>query len=518
MIPPPPPICRWLLSCSSLSPSETRAAADGQDLNNFNFKGKWPGQDKIKKVSIYVFKGLKDYATLEAKQDYAENELTANVANRTLVVKPQKAFRVTSGKKTIYVMLNPTPETDILLPSNLNSTSLALFRGKYESAEFSPTNSANGSVADKLAHVEDGKDVIVMTASAKTLNMKDNVSETDALQGRRNYQKIEFRRAVARVLVTTSKDSYTLAAMDPATGKEAQNFLTISDLHYVVGQGEKKLYLNEKTSTDGTAAYTSPVFSQVPTNIQYGTPDYTTEYQRIGQYYDYSGLLKNQADNTSTVKGFTVKRRTPYSTNVGKEYELVEADLKANLRGEFVLPTLHKYSNNDVLSGYRKGNTAYVMVRARITPPKYIDNNGKVSTATLSPNTDLYYGQTTGYFYVNPDHVTNPMTRDIPSQKAYKYTKGIALYFSWLNPDVVNTPVNSPVVRNNLYHIQITGIEALGSNWNPLVPEGVYNPNTFPKDNPLKPQEPRFAPHEPLNVYTPLPQPKVAHSLKATFG
>lgn len=315
-----------------------------------------------------MFKGLKDYATLEAKQDYAENELTANVSNRTLVVKPQKAFRVTSGKKTIYVVINATPETNILLPSNLNSTSLALFKGKYESAEFSPTNTTNGSIADKLAHVEDGKNVIVMTASGKTLDVKDNVSETDAMQGRRNHQKIEFRRAVAHVLVTTSKDSYTLAAMDPATGKEAQNFLTISDLHYVVGQGEKKLYLNEKTSTDGTAAYTSPVFSQVPTNTQYGTPDYTTEYQRIGQYYDYSGLLKNQVDNTSIVKGFTVKRRTPYSTNVGKEYELVEADLKADLRGEFLLPTLHKYSDNDALSGYRKGNTAYVMVRARITP------------------------------------------------------------------------------------------------------------------------------------------------------
>ena len=234
----------------------------------------------------------------------------------------------------------------------------------------------------------------------------------------------------------------------------------------------------------------------------------TPQYANFSDYYDYSGLFKNQASNTSTIKGFTVKQRTAFSTNPSTEYELVKADLQSDLRGQFVLPTLHKFSNSDALSSYRKGNTAYVMVRARITPQKYIDNNGKVSTTPLSPNTDLYYGQTTGYFYVNRAHVTDATKRGIPGQKAYKYAKGIVLYFSWLNPDEVNTPKNSPVVRNNLYHIHITGVEALGSNWNPLVPKGVNNPDPFLKDNPLEPETPRLAPHEPLNVYTPLPQPK----------
>lgn len=495
---------------ASLASSDTRAAADGQDLNspNFNNKGKWPGQDKIKKITVYVFKGDRDYATLEAKQDFPEYELTPDVVNGKLMVKPSKGIHVTSGKKTIFVVLNPTPETDLLLPSNLKTTSLALFKGKYESAELTLTNSAEGSVADKLAQVEADKDVIVMTGNEETLYVRDDITEEEAIGGTENFKRMEFSRAVARVVVTTSQDSYTLAAMNPSTGKEAANFLTISDLHYVVGQGENKFYFAEKRSSDGTAAYTSPAFSQVPTNTGYGTPDYITEYQQIGQHYDYSGLLKNQANNTSTVKGFTVKQRTAFSTNPSTEYELVKADLQSDLRGQFVLPTLHKFSNSEALSGYRKGNTAYVMVRARITPQKYIDNNGKVSTASLSPNTDLYYGLTTGYFYVNPAHVTNPMTRGIAGQKAYKYTKGIALYFSWLNPDEVNTPINSPVVRNNLYHIHITGVEALGSNWNPLVPKGVNNPDPFPKDNPLEPETPRLAPHEPLNVYTPLPQPK----------
>ena len=81
---------------SSLSSSDTRAAAHGQDLNNpsFNNKGKWPGQDKIKKITIYVFKGDKNYATLEAKQDFAENELTPDV-----VVTPSLLWILPQGRK-----------------------------------------------------------------------------------------------------------------------------------------------------------------------------------------------------------------------------------------------------------------------------------------------------------------------------------------------------------------------------------------------------------------------------------
>ena len=110
----------------------------------------------------------------------------------------------------------------------------------------------------------------------------------------------------------------------------------------------------------------------------------TPQYANFSDYYDYSGLFKNQASNTSTIKGFTVKQRTAFSTDPSTEYELVKAVLQRDLRGQFVLPPA-QFSNSDALSGYRKGNTAYVMVRARITPQKYIDNNGKVSTAPFHP-------------------------------------------------------------------------------------------------------------------------------------
>ncbi|MBR8774901.1 Minor fimbrium subunit Mfa1 [Porphyromonas levii] len=60
------------------------------------------------------------------------------------------------------------------------------------------------------------------------------------------------------------------------------------------------------------------------------------------------------------------------------------------------------------------------------------------------------------------------------------------------------------MVRNNIYHVHISGFKSIGVNWNPLVPnpkpEDPNNPNNpdpnpnkpghDPKDNPIKPEDP----------------------------
>ena len=130
-----------------------------------------------------------------------------------------------------------------------------------------------------------------------------------------------------------------------------------------------------------------------------------------------------------------------------------------------------------------------------------------MSDAALADDVDLYYGLETGYFYVNKNHVTDVAHHGRSHQKAYKYTKRVALYFAWLNPDNPSKPLNSPVVRNNIYHLHITSIGQLGSNWNPLVPSGKDNPDPFPKDNPNEPTPPRVFPHDPLYKATPIPEP-----------
>ena len=116
--------------------------------------------------------------------------------------------------------------------------------------------------------------------------------------------------------------------------------------------------------------------------------------------------------------------------------------------------------------------------------------------------------------------------KGVKGQTAQKFEKGKVLYFLWLNPDHVSKAVNSPVIRNNIYHVQIAGVGKIGANWNPLIPfdpndpsfpghpgGGGTDPNdpsnpTFPKnpnnpdprpDNPYEPKDPPVDPKDPLS-------------------
>lgn len=488
----------------------TRAgAADGQDLDdpNFNHHGKWAGTDKIDNFSVYVFNGDNSTAKLEIKKDFASTDLITKVEDNQLFVKIKEPFLVSKGNKKIYVVINSTTESDALLTATVNSTTLQQFSEKYESAELSLVAATGGSVADKVAKLENNQHIILMTGAPINKLMEDGVSKFEASTGTRNNASVQFKRAVSRVLVTTTKDSYTLAGYNPSNAQKENDFLTLDQLHYVVAQGENHLYFQQKASTDGTAAFTTPAFDQVPRETDFSADSYTQEYNQIGTNYDYAGLKKDQTGNTSTVKGFSVKVRNPFDPTPTTVEELAKADLNGELAGQYVLPTLHKFNSDETQTGYRKGNTPYVLVRARITPKKYIDDNGQVSDAALADDADLYYGLETGYFYVNKNHVTDAAHHGRANQKAYKYTKRVALYFAWLNPDNVSKPLNSPVVRNNIYHLHIASISQLGSNWNPLVPKYKDNPDPFPNDNPNEPTTPRVFPHDPLYKATPIPEP-----------
>ena len=488
----------------------TRAgAADGQDLDdpNFNHHGKWAGTDKIDNLSVYVFNGDNNTAKLEIKKDFASTDLITQVEANQLFVKIKEPFLVSKGNKKIYVVINSTTETDALLAATVNSTTLQQFSEKYESAELALVAETGGSVADKVAKLENNQHIILMTGAPIMKDMEDGVSKFEASTGTRNNASVQFKRAVSRVLVTTTKDSYTLAGYNPSNAQKENDFLTLDHLHYVVAQGENHLYFQQKASTDGTAAFTTPAFDQVPDETTFGSSPYVQKYNDVGAHYDYAGLQKNQTTNTTTVKGFTVKVRDPFAPTPTTVEELAEADLNGELAGQYVLPTLHKFNTDETQTGYRKGNTPYVLVRARITPKKYIDANGQVSDAALADDADLYYGLETGYFYLNKDHVTDASHHGRANQKAYKYTKRVALYFAWLNPDNVSKPLNSPVVRNNIYHLHIASISQLGSNWNPLVPKDKDNSDPFPNDNPNEPTTPRVFPHDPLYKATPIPEP-----------
>ena len=512
--------------------NSTRAAADGQDDADpkFNNVGKWAGKDKIEKVNVYVFNAA---GTLEAAPTYNAAQLSfAQVSSGSAEAKvtPNSAFKVTPGQKTVYVVVNPTTAAETLLNATVNTTTLAAFKAAYESSNLvfakASTRTADYTTGDEtnageIAKVDNDKDIILMTGKAEEPTIADNVSAAEAVSGVKNRTDLTVQRAVARVLVSTTATSFNVKGINPNDGSTENDAVVVSDLTYVVGQGENKFYFLQKDNggNDG-AAFTTPAFAQVPSNDDYWTTDFQTSYNTVGANYDYSGLWKNTAGATAKVKGITVPNRTAFSSSATTELGNVTTDLNAGLKGEFILPTLHKYNTDRAQSNYRKGNTAYILVRGYLTPKYVVDASGAVvSGSTLAANADVYVGAN-GVFYADKTCVQDPAKHGVAGQTAQLYKGRKVIYFVWINPDTVDgKAVNSPVIRNNIYHVQIKGIAKIGANWNPLVPtpnvpttpgqpvnpndphnpvnDNPNNPDPRP-DNPLEPKDPPVDPKDPL--------------------
>lgn len=471
--------------------SATRAAADDQDNTNpgFNYIGTWDGADEIEKVKIYVFAGNQPTDKLEVVETVDNPVMTTSGSN--VVVKSPQPFKITAGQKTVFVVVNPTTETDNHLNATAGTTTLALFTAQYaeNALELTPSGTATTS-AEKLAvrtiTGTAGKDKITMTGASKEVTVAADVSSSQVASGAANNVDLSVKRAVASVMVSTKEASYSFAGNNPATGTLTNNFVTVSDLSYVVAQGEKKLYLlqkaNANVATDG-AAFETPSYSYIPTSTTYTT---TTG---ASSYYDYSGLTANETGRKTD--GLALTTLTTHN--------LTDLTPKFPTKTVFVLPTVHKFNADRAVSGYRKGNTPYVLVRGFLTPQTIVDDNGDPKTPTelsLADDADLFYGETTGFFYKSLTTSQDATKKGVAGQKVRQFTKRVVLYWAWLNPD--NNDVNSPVIRNNIYNIQITAIKNLGGNWNPLVPGG-NNPNPKP-NNPNEPSNPPVSPEDPLTL------------------
>lgn len=543
--------------------SATRAADDKQDQTDpeFNNVGKWEGQDKIEKVFVYVFDNATN--TLEKKQVYTAAQLNFsqdNTGSNEAVVKANSAFRVNPGTKLVYVVVNPNDKVDALLPHVEGATTLTDFENAYKSANLgldAPLRATTYTTDDKsragqVAKVEGSStsalDVIMMTGpvSAPTV-IADNISAQQAVAGQ-NTAKLKVQRAAARVLVTTKDETYKIKGQDPANMTSEIDLVEVSNFTYVVAQGEANLYFQQKqldatkpteapTITANGSAFLTPAFSQVnaalainpPTVVdQYWDKDAMDQYVAIGKFYDYSSLWKSTS-TTANIKGVTVPKRDAFETTKANELGKVTADLRDGLDGEFVLPTLHKYNTDRAKSGYRKGNTAYILVRAQMKPLKYVKTGGTVainSGADEKPVTQDWYLGANGKFYESSADVQNPANGGVAGQTAQLYKAGKVLYFLWLNPDVLenNKWVNSPVLRNNIYHVQIGGVGKIGANWNPLVPFDPTDPNyptgPFDPSNPKYPNNPNNPdprPNNPLEPVTPPVDPTDPLSFKETW-
>lgn len=512
---------------------DTRAAQDGQDETDpkYNHVGKWKGSDKIENIDVYVFDA--DADAFQSYTRFPEGQFQllqpTHGATNESYIKPLKGIKTTAGNKKVYVVVNPTAKTLALLPQAGN---VAAFEAKLKSADLGfdgqtlitdPGTAAVVTRADQVAKVDATKDVILMTGlEAGTVNVQDNVTENTTLNTATNRASVKVSRAVARVLVSKTLDEYNVSGDKPGTVDPANTpdevIGKITDIKFVVGQGEAKMFFTQQPSDDPTLwAFKTPASGFKPTAGDYNVTAGADATAAVANY-DYAGLWKG---NTGTIKGIEVTTRTWHvaGNNPGTLGNITGA-LDAQVSGEFLLPNTHKYGVNADATDYRKGNTAYVLVRAKFTPAFITSAAGVVTAATAAnftggtevvggQNLDLPNGSfvlgANGHYYKN---VTDAQTH-VPNMECSVYVGGKVLYFAWINPDVVAPGANgaaprwfnSPVIRNNIYHIQITGFHKVGSNWNPLVPGDPNRPeNPDPKpNNPKEPKVPNGTdPNDPL--------------------
>lgn len=227
-------------------------------------------------------------------------------------------------------------------------------------------------------------------------------------------------------------------------------------MNFSVAQGTNKIYWISQTN-----------------NLSYGSEYVPALGEYIGQadtYYDYSGLSVKNAIPTKPVDGDGYKA----------------------LKGQFLFENTHEEGDLE-RTKYRKGNTAYILVRAKFTPdPSAIADGGSLTGGTF------YVGGTDGKIYSSKQAAQTA----VQNQKVTTYVGGKMINYAWLNPDDLVKPLNSPVLRNHIYHINITGFKRLSYNWNPLYPE---DPNTINPQNPDPkpgPDEPEI-PIDPVDPLTP---------------
>jgi len=353
----------------------------------------------------------------------------ADLAKAGTVISPSQPFRTTSGQKTVYVVINSPNALQTAAPGH---------------DEFWPIAG--------LASMQNDADVIAMTGQSGLVTIEPDITQQAVIGGANNVSVI-VQRIASRVIVTSTASNELLNNQNVRIG-------TISDVTYSVAQGTNQVYALQHIEFD---AQTNAV-----TAITWGTDyvpalgDYTTEAVK---YYDYSDL----------------SNPTPVPARP------TAADGYKSLPGKFLFENSH-YAGTVTTSQYKKGNTAYVLVRATLTPDASAIADGGALT-----NGTFYVGESDGLIYSSKQAAQTA----VQNQRVAVYQGGKMLQYAWLNPDNIQRPLNSPVVRNNIYHINITAFKQIGLNWNPLNP----NPDN-PDPKPNNPDEPD-TPINPIDPLTP---------------
>lgn len=291
-------------------------------------------------------------------------------------------------------------------------------------------------------------DVIMMNGRANAVIEPDITSQ--AVINGQNRISVQMTRIASRAIVTTTASPNILNSAGATIG-------TLSNITYSIAQGANQVYFLGQTNNVTWGS------DFIPTTTDYATT--------ATKYYDYADLLTPAA---------VPAKPTP-------------ADGYKSLPGKFLFENTHTFGEQRN-SKYKKGNTAYVLIRAKFVPAASAVADGGTLT-----NGTFYVGQTDGKIYSSKLAAQTA----VQNQKVSTHIEGKVLYYAWLNPDNIQEPYNSPVIRNNIYHVNIKSFGKIGFSWNPLYPEdpNTANPNN-PDPKPINPEEPEnpIVPTDPLTV------------------
>lgn len=442
------------VAISTTQPNNMLKAED----TKHNPVGEYEGRDKIEDLTVYVI------SLPEGKvknQEFTNLEPKAGMKSEYLT----KAWKVDAGKKEVYVLANING-TDIKTALDAAKTKSA-FETAYAKAY---TMTDDNGVLAGFAKVDDTStdtyDIIAMNGKTdKPMEVVGGVKKEQAEAGTANCAKINLRRLVAQTVVTRSDVEDNLTIKATRDGKEI-TLATLSDLKWDVMQFEKTTYLAPMPTEDGKDATRvdycmTPSFKFIPADLNAFTNNAASKYF----YHKMSGL--DVTTFTPGAKGSNVDN-------------IVTKPMK------FVTETTHEYGNKleadggtKPFTGYRKGNTPYVIISAKITPSDEAWAEGQKAA-----NGDLYLGLNDGKFYSKKEDATAANGAD--EKNVIKYTGATCYYVAWLNPDNPADPVTSPVLRNNIYHVNIKGFKNIGYTGNP------FNPgNDDPKDPNDKTPDPK---------------------------
>ena len=442
-------------------------AGTGETDDEFNLKGTWNGKDAIETIAVYV---VGDGSVSYGQYTKADFKIDKATDGDNISIKPNKAILTTPGAKKIYALIN-APEA---ITKTLEKSMPAHFNEAYAKAV---EDMKTADVARDVTRENGEKEDLIMMSNADEckIDVIDGVSKEDAKQGPKNLAKVNVKRVVARVILTTTKPSYEIKLEDGTV------LGTISDITYAVAQGEKAFYISQQKNKAGSII--TPGYKFLPL-VDPANKSKLTNYAEQEKIYDYSDLH-------ATV---TTPRPALVADNLKEALEIGKKSLESSA---FIFEATHKFGETgqtiaDYSGDFRRGNTPYVLVRAKFTPNDNAFYNDYQKNMFKRGDGTFYRGED-GLLYARNKPFKSKRTNEIvPEQKYTKFEAGKVLYHVFVNPDNVAKTLDAPAYRNNIYHISVTGFKTLGLNWNPLYPEDPdtpdqKNPDPKPKDDPNTP-------------------------------